>query len=379
MIIKRPKAFETRPACVLLDLDNTLYAYKVCNSAGMDAARALAQQTLNLAPADFDACFASARTELKARLGATAASHSRLLYFQRTIERAGFGSQPFVVLQLEQAFWRAYLGAARLHAGVLDFLDDLRIAGVPSVIVTDLTERRQSENALRRISDELLEKNGQLETFSYSISHDMRAPLRTMQGFGKILLEECGDKLEPGPKSDLDRIVSSAEHLDRLILDVLAYSRLSRDQHELATFDLGKMVRDMVDTYPNLRAANIEVAASSAKVRGYKVALDQCISNLLGNAIKFVPAGVAPCIKVWIQTDNGRVRLWIQDNGIGILPKDQQRIFAIFSRLHSNEDYEGTGIGLSMVKKAVEKMGGRVGVESELGQGSRFWIELKKA
>lgn len=143
MIIKRTKAFMQRPACVLLDLDNTLYAYKPCNAAGMDAARSLAQQTLNLAPVDFDACFASARTELKARLGATAASHSRLLYFQRTVERAGFGSQPFVVLQLEQAFWRAYLGAAKLHPGVLEFLDDLRIAGVPSVVVTDLTAQIQ--------------------------------------------------------------------------------------------------------------------------------------------------------------------------------------------------------------------------------------------
>ena len=143
MIIKNAKAFAARPACVLLDLDNTLYDYKVCNDAGMNAARALAQQTLNLAPADFDTCFAAARTELKARLGRTAASHSRLLYFQRTVERAGFGSQPFGVLQLEQAFWRAYLGAARLHSGVLDFLDDLRIAGVPSVIVTDLTTQIQ--------------------------------------------------------------------------------------------------------------------------------------------------------------------------------------------------------------------------------------------
>ena len=143
MIIKQPKAFAVRPACVLLDLDNTLYDYKVCNDAGMSAARALAQQALNLSPADFDTCFASARTELKARLGPTGASHSRLLYFQRTVERAGFGSQPFVVLQLEQAFWRAYLGAARLHPGVLDFLDDLRIAGVPSVIVTDLTAQIQ--------------------------------------------------------------------------------------------------------------------------------------------------------------------------------------------------------------------------------------------
>jgi PAS domain S-box-containing protein len=248
-----------------------------------------------------------------------------------------------------------------------------------SVIVTDLTERKRSENALRKTSDELLEKNGQLEAFSYSISHDIRAPLRAMHRFASLLLSDYGGKLEPEPKSYLECIVSSAIQLDRLISDVLADSKLSRNQNEAASFDLDKMVRGIVETYPNLREANIEIVASSAHVRGYAVALGQCISNLLGNALKFVPAGRVPCVKVWTEPTDGRVRLWVQDNGIGILPDDQERIFDIFSRVPSEEDYEGTGIGLSMVKKAVEKMGGRVGVESEPGQGSRFWIELESA
>ena len=248
-----------------------------------------------------------------------------------------------------------------------------------SVIVTDLTERQQSENALRKISEELLEKIGQLESFSYSISHDLRTPLRHMQGFANILLEDYGDKLEPLPKSYLERLVSSANRLDRLIDDVLAYCQLSGAQNELAPFDLDKMVRETVETYPNLREANIEIVASSAKVLGYEVALGQCISNLLGNALKFVPKGIAPQVKVWTESADGRVRLWVQDNGIGISPKDQERIFKIFSRVNGNKEYEGTGIGLSMVKKAVEKMGGQAGVESKLGRGSRFWIELASA
>ncbi|MDB6036783.1 MAG: sensor signal transduction histidine kinase [Verrucomicrobiales bacterium] len=245
-----------------------------------------------------------------------------------------------------------------------------------SVIVTDLTERRESENALRKVSDVLLEKNGELETFSYSISHDLRAPLRTMQGFAAILLEDYGSKFETEGKSYLQRIASSAAQLDRLIQDVLDYSRLSCNPKELAIFDLDKMLREIVETYPNFRVANIEISASSAQVRGYAVALGQCISNLLGNAIKFVPAGRVPRVKVWTEVKKGRIRLWVEDNGIGILPEDQEKIFDIFTRVQGNGDYEGTGLGLSMVKKAVERMGGRVGVESELGQGSRFWIEL---
>ena len=135
--------FTQRPAAVLLDLDNTLYAYPPCNAAGMAAAAELAHKLHGISAADFTQCFNDARAELKARLGPVAASHSRLLYFQRTIERAGFASQPFAVLQLEQAFWRAYLDAAVLFPHALDFLDDLRIAGVPAVIVTDLTAQIQ--------------------------------------------------------------------------------------------------------------------------------------------------------------------------------------------------------------------------------------------
>jgi PAS domain S-box-containing protein len=245
-----------------------------------------------------------------------------------------------------------------------------------SVVVTDLTERRQSESVLRKTSEELLEKNAALEAFSHTISHDIRAPLRAMQGFVQILLESYGDKLEPEAKSYLDRIESSATRLDRLIHDVLAYSKLSHGENEVVAFDLDHMVRETIETLPNLRDAHIEVATSSAQVKGHQVALGQCVSNLLGNALKFVPPGRVPRVKVWTQTIKRRLRLWVQDNGIGILPEDQVRIFDVFSRLDTEQAYEGTGLGLSMVKNAVEKMGGQVGVESEIGQGSRFWIEL---
>jgi len=143
MKIFRPELFRRRPACVLLDLDNTLYAYDPCHKAGIAAARDLALQSLDLSPGNFDRCFADARSEIKARLGDQAASHHRLLYFQRMLERAGLASRPFESLQLEQAYWRAYIDAARLFPHVMDFLDDLRLADIPAVIVTDLTAEVQ--------------------------------------------------------------------------------------------------------------------------------------------------------------------------------------------------------------------------------------------
>lgn len=248
-----------------------------------------------------------------------------------------------------------------------------------SIIVTDLTERNQSENALRKTSGELLASNQKLEAFSYSISHDMRAPLRAMQGFGRILMEQYQQQLEPEARSYLARIIAAADQLEHMIQDVLAYSRATHEVNEAATFDLHKMIREMIGAYPDLLAANIEIVPSSACVRGFAVPLGQCILNLLSNAIKFVPKGRVPLVKVWIESTNGHLRLWVQDNGIGIAPRDQERIFNVLTRVHGNEAYEGTGLGLSMVKTAVATMGGSVGVQSELGQGSRFWIELESA
>jgi PAS domain S-box-containing protein len=249
-------------------------------------------------------------------------------------------------------------------------------------VLTDLSEQKHAETLEQTVSErtgQLVEKIGELEAFSYSVSHDMRQPLRAMQGYAQILLEDYGEKFEHEPKVFLQRIATAANRLDRLIQDVLTYSHTSREEHELATIHLDDVVRTVVESYPGLRDVKIEIDLSSSQVLGYEVALAQCISNLLGNAVKFVPPGKKPHIKVWTESINDHVRLWVEDQGIGIAPKDQARIFNIFSRVHSEESYEGTGIGLSIVKKAVEKMGGRVGVESELGRGRRFWIELKKA
>lgn len=129
--------FRTQPACVLLDLDNTFYSYEPAHRAGIEEVCSAVFDELNLNSRDFLNCFHDARTELKGRIAGTASSHNRLIYFQRAIERAGFGSLPQLVLQLEQSYWRAFLATAKLFPEALEFLDDLRIAGIPSVIITD--------------------------------------------------------------------------------------------------------------------------------------------------------------------------------------------------------------------------------------------------
>lgn len=219
-------AFARRPSCVLIDLDNTLFEYAICNVAGMDAAKALTQKLLNLAPADFDRCFADARSELKARLGPIGASHSRLLYFQRMVERAGFGSQPFVMLQLEQAYWRAYLDASKLFEHALDFLDDLRIAGIPAVVVTDLTAQIQLRKliilGLDRVVDWIvtseesgadkpapnsfelaLAKIGGVEGQVWMVGDDFRCDLiGAKTAVGAVTLQKLHDGVIPAPPED---------------------------------------------------------------------------------------------------------------------------------------------------------------------------------
>jgi signal transduction histidine kinase len=240
------------------------------------------------------------------------------------------------------------------------------------------------EKTVAERTAELNETVQELEAFSYSIAHDMRAPLRAMRGFSKILIEDFGERLEEEGKHYLERIGTSADRLDQLIQDVLNYTRVVRSDIPLSPVNTEKLLQDIIESYPNLQRPDvtIEIAKPLPVVQGNPAALTQVFSNLLGNAVKFVSPDVKPHVKVWAERDSqndSMVRFWFKDNGIGIDPESKQRIFQMFQRLNRAELYEGTGIGLAVVRKAVERMGGKVGVESELGKGSRFWLELKAA
>lgn len=232
---------------------------------------------------------------------------------------------------------------------------------------------------LEERSARLQETVAELESYSYSISHDMRAPLRAMRGYAEILLEECPPgQLTSRHRAYLEKIGSAASRLDRLIQDVLTYSLTARGPFPLERIDTDGLLREIIEQYPRLKASGaiIRIEGSIPPVQANVAALTQCLSNLLDNAVKFVPPGAVPQVTIRAETRDGQVRIWIEDNGIGIDPEDFHRIFGIFNKLHPPELYDGTGIGLSIVRKSVAKMGGQVGVESAPGQGSRFWIQL---
>lgn len=247
--------------------------------------------------------------------------------------------------------------------------------------VLDVTERKEFQARLERLVAErtakLQELVGELEHFSYTITHDMRAPLRAMKCFGEMANELCAGCENLEPKGYLRRITIAADRMDLLITDALSYSKAVRQELALAPVDAAALLRGMLDTYPELQSskAQIQIEGEIPLVMGNQAGLTQCFSNLLGNAVKFVKPGQVPRVRIWAETRDSVVRLWFEDNGIGIPKSMQPRVFDMFSRGHRN--YEGTGIGLALVRKVMERMGGKVGVESEEGKGSRFWLELK--
>jgi PAS domain S-box-containing protein len=245
--------------------------------------------------------------------------------------------------------------------------------------------RRQLEQHAQKLESEVAKRTQQLretvaelEAFCYSLSHDMRAPVRAIQSYTEMVLAQDREKLASDSLEYLQKVVSAAERMDQLIQDVLAFTRLSRQEITLVPVNVDKLVRDIIAERPELQSARAEIRVESPlmQVRGHAASLTQCITNLLDNAVKFVPKGIKPQVCVRTEGRNGKVRLEVEDKGIGIAEDAQRRLFEMFQRIHTGEEYEGTGIGLAIVRRAAERMGGSVGLHSEVGRGSQFWVEL---
>jgi PAS domain S-box-containing protein len=265
-------------------------------------------------------------------------------------------------------------------------------------IARDISERRQSEEALRasteslkaltaaleqRVAErtaELTQTNEELEAFAFSVSHDLRAQLRAMRGFGEAVLEDYGAGMDAATRDFTSRVVATTGEMDILIQAILDYGRINRMDLQSTPLPLKLIVGEALDQNQgeiSARGAVVSAAQTPNSVIGHGQSLVQVVANLISNAIRFVPEGTPPQVKIWAEARRPWVRLWVEDNGIGIADENHERIFGIFERLHGVEDYPGTGIGLAIVRRSVERMGGRVGVESTPGRGSRFWIELR--
>lgn len=229
---------------------------------------------------------------------------------------------------------------------------------------------------------ELDASHRELESFTYTVSHDLRAPLRVMKGFAQVLEEDHSGELNPDAVACVHRISDAASRMDLLIHDLLEYSRLTRQKIEYVPVDLEKVSRGVLQELdPEIRktGAEIRIASPLRPVLGHAGMLHQVLLNLISNAMKFVAPGAKPDIEIRTEQQGDHVRVEVRDRGIGVDPQYQERIFKVFERLHGIETYPGTGIGLAIVRKAMERMHGRCGLDSKLGEGSIFWFDLRVA
>ena len=243
---------------------------------------------------------------------------------------------------------------------------------------TDITERAHLEAELRASHAELARSNAELEQFTRVASHDLRSPLSSIGGFAQLLQLRYKSRLDAHADEYIDFITSGVARMQALIDALLAYARVDSQAKPHAPLDCAVLLRD---TLANLHAPLQETGATVdagalPTVMGDVTQINQLMQNLIGNALKFRRPGVAPEIRVSARRDGGAWLFAVRDNGIGLDPAQAARIFAMFGRLHTHEEYDGTGIGLAVCQKIVERHGGRIWVESQPGQGATFRFTL---
>jgi signal transduction histidine kinase len=251
--------------------------------------------------------------------------------------------------------------------------------------LTEGLERKVAERTeqLETSVQQLQTVNRELESFTYSASHDLRTPLRGIEGFSTLLLDEHADQLDEQGHEYLRRIQKATLHMSQLVSDLLAYSRLQQLTGQAEPVRLVASVQAVATPFRDeleARQGQLSVVISEdLRVLANPKGLDIVLRNLIDNALKFTPASDAPRLRIEARAEGDRVRLSVSDQGIGFDMKYHDRIFGMFQRLHRQDQIPGTGIGLALVQKAVERMGGEIRAESAPGQGATFHIELPRA
>lgn len=259
-----------------------------------------------------------------------------------------------------------YEVATRRNADLAEAQDSLRKLNI------------ELEQKVRDRTRKLEESNQSLETFCYSVAHDLRAPLRSVEGYMAIVAEMSGAQEAEEIRAYIDRARVAAVRMDKMIVDLLAYGRVSHSEAPLEWVELKSQLEQSVAEFAQeiaAKQANVEVRAAEARLWTSRVLLGQILHNLISNALKFVRAGERPDVRIEASVNDGKVRIVVRDRGIGLDLAYRSKIFKVFEKLHT-QPFPGTGIGLAIVQKAVERLGGSVDVESQINQGSCFAVEL---
>jgi light-regulated signal transduction histidine kinase (bacteriophytochrome) len=274
-----------------------------------------------------------------------------------------------------------------MKAGAVDYiLKPFKLSAILPVLSRALAIRRlRSENAeltrrIRQRTAELEEANKELEAFSYSVSHDLRAPLRAVDGFTGMVLARFGNQIPPDARRLLQQVEGGAKRMSQLIDDLLRFSRLSRQPISKSRVNVSEMVAAIVQELRNEageRAIETRIADLPA-VFGDASLLRQVFVNLLSNAFKFT-RGKQALIEVGCDTSGAENVFFVRDNGAGFDMAYAQKLFSVFQRLHTEDQFEGTGVGLSIVQRIVQRHGGRIWAEAEVGKGATFFVALPKA
>jgi signal transduction histidine kinase len=253
------------------------------------------------------------------------------------------------------------------------------------VMAQDLTEIKSSQQRLQDYADKLQRSNYELEQFAYVASHDLQEPLRSIISFNQILQEEYTEQLDPQAQEYFRLVTSSARHMQSLIQDLLDYSRLGTQGSSPEWFDISKLIPEIEgylhDSISRRRAQiHWSLPAKQQKellLYGDAQQMGQVLYNLISNGLKYNEAET-PSISIVMQEEDSNWRITVTDNGIGIAPKQRERVFQMFQRLHPRQKYSGTGIGLAMVHKIIRLHGGDIWIEDNPPQGSRFVLTLPK-
>lgn len=253
-----------------------------------------------------------------------------------------------------------------------------------SKITRDVSDRKKLLDTIQQHAEELElrvaereQTNAELEAFSYSVSHDLRSPLRAIEGFADIIATDYGNQLPEPVQAYLNQISNATRRMNRLVQDLLEYSRLSRIELKPTATDVEAIIEDARQQIEEPLREHVKLDVQAGlQAFVHAPTLTQIVYNLINNGLKFYPAGKQPQVEVSARRGEGTVRIVVSDHGIGIPVEHHERIFQVFERLHSATKYPGTGIGLAIVKRGISRMGGTVSLKSEPGNGSTFTLEV---